>query len=127
MTMLLTPAFGRLLPLPLLQPWAWEAAFAVALILPTVGAWSDVRRTGRVHEAWAWGIATIVVAFIMTEAITCSPVGTSIYYRVTKGSLGASVAPLEFAAAPGGPIGYRSPLSKISATSAFHPFQTLAA
>ncbi|MCK7494285.1 MAG: hypothetical protein MZW92_26105 [Comamonadaceae bacterium] len=26
MALLLAPAFGRLLPLPLLQPWAWEAA-----------------------------------------------------------------------------------------------------
>jgi hypothetical protein len=104
MTMLLTPAFGRLLPLPLLQPWAWEAAFAVALIFPLVGAWSDVRRSARVHQAWLCGIATIVAAFIVTEAITYSPAGLAIYSFVTKDSPGASVAPLDFAPPPAGPL-----------------------
>src|SRR3954464_3910666 len=39
MSMLLGPAFGRLLPMPLLQPWAWETIFAVTLIFPLVGMW----------------------------------------------------------------------------------------
>ncbi len=47
MTILVAPAFGRLLPMPLLQPWAWEAAFAVALLFPIAGVWTDARRNGR--------------------------------------------------------------------------------
>ena len=49
MSMLLGPAFGRLLPMPLLHLWAWEAAFAATLLFPLAGAWADIRRSGRVH------------------------------------------------------------------------------
>ena len=104
MSMLLAPAFGRLLPLPLLQPWAWEASFAAALLFPMVGAWSDVRRAGRVHPAWRWGIAATLAAFVLTEALTYSPLGGAIYRAVTEGTPGAAVPPLDFAPAPAGPL-----------------------
>lgn len=104
MSLLLAPAFGRLLPLPLLQPWAWEASFAAALAFPIVGAFSDVRRSGRVHQAWIWGIAASLGAFVVTEAITYSPLGVSIYEMVTAGSPGAAIAPLDFAPPPATPL-----------------------
>ena len=47
MTILLAPAFGRLLPLPLMQPWAWEATYAVVLLFPLAGVWADIRRSGQ--------------------------------------------------------------------------------
>lgn len=103
MSLLLGPAFGRLLPMPLLQPWGWEAAFAVSLLFPIVGAWSDYRRSGHVHPGWRLGIAIIIAAFVATEAITYSSVGTSIYGIVTEGSPGASVPPLDFARPPATP------------------------
>ena len=102
MTILLAPAFGRLLPLPLLQPWAWETVFAVTLLFPIAGAWSDVRRRGRAHPAWHWGIAVILGSFVLTQAVTYSPLGTSIYDRVTKGYPGAAVGPLDFPSPPAG-------------------------
>jgi hypothetical protein len=104
MTILLGPAFGRLLPLPLLQPWAWEATFVVILLFPLAGMWADIRRGGRIHPAWKWGIAAIVGSFLLTQAITYSPVGTAIYAAVTEGSRGAAVPPLEFAPPPEGPL-----------------------
>ena len=104
MSLLLGPAFGRLLPMPLLQPWAWEAAFAATMLFPLAGVWADVRRSGRIHPAWHWGVATMIGALVVTEAITYSPLGTSIYDAVTKGSPGASIAPLEFAPPPAGPL-----------------------
>ncbi len=104
MSLLLGPAFGRLLPLPLLQPWAWEAAFAATILVPLAGVVADIRRSGRIHPAWHWGIATMIGALVVTEAITYSPLGTSIYEAVTKGSPGASIAPLEFAPPPAGPL-----------------------
>ena len=104
MSLLLGPAFGRLLPLPLLQPWAWEAAFAACLLFPIAGMVADVRRSGRIHPAWHWGMATMLGALVVTEAITYSPLGTSIYQAVTAGSPGASIAPLDFAPAPDGPL-----------------------
>ena len=100
MSLLLGPAFGRLLPLPLLQPWAWEATFAVTMLFPIAGVVADIRRSGRIHPAWHWGIATMIGSFVLTEAVTYSPVGTSIYRVVTKGSVGASIAPLAFGVPP---------------------------
>ena len=104
MSLLLGPAFGRLLPMPLLQPWAWEAAFAATMLFPIAGVIADIRRSGRIHPAWHWGIATMIGCLVVTEAITYSPLGTSIYAAVTQGSPGASVAPLEFAPPPAGPL-----------------------
>jgi hypothetical protein len=104
MSMLLAPAFGRLLPLPLLQPWAWEAAFAASLLFPLVGCWWDTRRTGRVHPAWRWGIATMIASFVLVEAITYSPVGIRLYETVASGSPGSGVPPLDFAPPPAGPL-----------------------
>ena len=104
MTILITPAFGRLLPMPLLQPLAWEAAFAVALLFPLAGVAADIRRSGRVHPAWIWGISAILASFLLTQAITYSPVGTAIYERVTEGYPGAAIPPLEFQPPPEGPL-----------------------
>ena len=105
MSLLLGPAFGRLLPMPLLQPWAWEAAFAVTMLFPMAGVWADIRRNGRVHPAWLYGMATMIASFVLIEAITYSAVGTAIYDAVTKGSPGASVGPLDFGTPPAvGPV-----------------------
>lgn len=104
MSMLLGPAFGRLLPMPLLQPWAWEVVFAATLIFPAVGIWSDVRRSGRIHPAWQWGVGVMFGALFLTEAVTYSPVGAAIYRSVAAGSPGAAVPPLDFAAPPRGPL-----------------------
>jgi hypothetical protein len=104
MSILLLPAFGRLLPLPLLTPWSWEATLVPAILFPIVGLWSDIRRTGRAHPAWFWGIGTFVLALAVTEAITYSPVGLALYEAVTAGSPGANVPPLEFPPPPAGPL-----------------------
>ena len=101
--LLLGPGFGRLLPLPLLQPWAFEATFAALMVFPLVGVIADYRRSGRVHPAWRWGIGVMVGSLLLTEALTYSSVGTDIYQAVTAGSPGAEVAPLEFAPPPAGP------------------------
>lgn len=103
MSMLLVPAFGRLLPLPLLQPWAWEAAFAASMLFPVAGVIADVRRSRRIHPAWNWGIATMLASFVLTELITYSPVGTAIYAQATKGSPAETIAPLDFGT-PAGPL-----------------------
>jgi hypothetical protein len=104
MSMLLGPAFGRLLPMPLLQPWAWEAAFAATLLFPLAGAWADVRRSGRVHPAWKWGMATMLASFVLIEAITYSPLGMGLYNAVTQGSPGAAIGALDFQPPPGSPL-----------------------
>jgi len=102
--MLMGPGFGRLLPMPLLQPWAREASFAAGMIFPIAGVIADVTRSGRAHPAWRWGILTMIGAFVLTEAITYSGIGQSLYRAVTWDSPGAHVAPLEFPPPPAGPL-----------------------
>jgi hypothetical protein len=100
MSLLLGPGFGRLLPMPLLAPWAWEATLAVSAIFPLVGVARDLRRSGRAHPAWGWGLAVMAGYLLLTEAITYSPVGAALYRAAAAGSPGAAVAPLEFPAPP---------------------------
>jgi hypothetical protein len=103
MTLLLGPGFGRLLPMPFLAPWAWEVIVAACLLFPAAGMVADLRRDGRVHPAWRWGVAAIIGSVLLTEAITYSPVGTSIYRAVVAGSPAAAVGPLDFPPPPGPP------------------------
>jgi hypothetical protein len=102
MIILLGPAFGRLLPLPLVQPWAWETTYVACLVFLLVVMWRDTRRRGGFHPAWSRGLAVIFGLFIATEALTYSPVGSAIYHWVTEGSAGAAIAPLEFPPPPPG-------------------------
>ncbi|MFD1613413.1 hypothetical protein ACFSCW_16555 [Sphingomonas tabacisoli] len=100
MAMLLAPGFGRLLPMPLLQPWAWEASFAASMMFPLAGLVRDLRRDGHVHPAWRAGIMTMIGAFVLIEALTYSGTGQALYRVVTAQSPGAAVPPLQFAAPP---------------------------
>ncbi|MGN6590182.1 MAG: hypothetical protein ACTHKE_07825 [Sphingomicrobium sp.] len=105
MSMLMGPGIARLLPLPLLMPWAWEVTFAACLIFPFAGVYADIRRGGHAHPAWRYGIGAMLVGFALTEILTYSPVGTALYDSVVKGSPAASIAPLGFGMPPGaGPI-----------------------
>jgi hypothetical protein len=104
MALLLSPAFGRLLPMPLLVPWAYEAVFAAGMAFPLVGIWADLRRSGRVHPAWFWGVAAMLGSLLVTEAVTYSPAGPAVYRAVTAGSPGAAIAPLDFPPPPAGPL-----------------------
>lgn len=100
MSLLLGPGFGRLLPMPLMTPWAWEATVVACLLFPLAGVLADLRRSGRVHPAWGWGIAALVGCFVLTEALTYSPVGEAIYDAAVAGSPGANVPALDFPPPP---------------------------
>ncbi len=102
MSMLLGPGFGRLLPMPLLVPWAFEATFAATMIFPVLGVVADLRRNGRVHPAWLWGIGTLLGSLMLVEVATYSAVGDALYRTVTAGSPGAAVPGLEYGAFPRG-------------------------
>ncbi|WP_397399470.1 hypothetical protein [Phenylobacterium sp.] len=103
MAILLGPGLGRLLPMPLLTPWAWEATFVVSLIFPLVGMWADHRRSGRIHPAWSRGLAAMFGLLLVVEAVTYSPLGDALYRAAVAGSPGAAVAPLAFPPPPGPP------------------------
>lgn len=100
MTAIIGPAFGRLLPMPLLIPYAFECAGIAGLVFPLVGMIRDRRKYGQVHPAWWWGIAAILAVIPVSHIIANSAVGDAIYAAVTAGHPGANVAGLEFAPPP---------------------------
>jgi hypothetical protein len=101
---LLGPAFGRLMPMPLLQPFAYEAT-TVAILLFLLGVMLADRNDGRVHPAWFWGIGVIVGSTVLlTEALTYGPLAQPIYDAVVAGSPGAAVDPYAFPPPPSAPL-----------------------
>jgi hypothetical protein len=91
---------GRLLPMPLLIPYAGEAAVAASLLFPAWGMVADRRRSGRIHPAWWWGMGVIVGGQLIAEAVAGSTLGLSLYDWVAAGSPGAAVSPTAYPAPP---------------------------
>lgn len=104
MANLLGPAFGRLLPMPLLSPWAFETTALCILLFPLAGAVADRRRTGNVHPAWLWGTGAILLSIISVEALSYSPLGAAVYHMVTDGTPGAALHPYAFPPPPQTPL-----------------------
>ena len=104
MALLTAPALGRLLPLPLLTPWSFEAAGFATMVFPVAAMIRDRRVLGRVHPAWFVTVAAFLTYTAAYEAIAYSPLGDAIYARITAGYPGANVPGLEFPAPPAGPL-----------------------
>ena len=102
MALLIAPAFGRLLPMPLLAPYGFEVAGTATLVFPLAGMIRDRRVMGRIHPAWFYGAAAIVSTIVLYDAMAYSPLGDWLYHHATAGSPGAAVPGLEFAAPPAG-------------------------
>lgn len=101
LVMILGPAFGRLLPSPLLIPWAFEAAVLAGLIFPAVAAVVEWRRDGRPHPAWLVGTLVLLGILALAQAIAASPLGDAIYAAATAGTPGAAVPGMAFGTMPG--------------------------
>ena len=101
MAMIMGPAFGRLLPAPLLIPYTFEISALAGLVFPVIGAVRDAR-AGGVHPAWWWGMAPLPVALVAAALISASPLGGAIYDAVTAGTPGAKVPALAFPPPPPG-------------------------
>ena len=104
MAAIIGPAFGRLLPMPLLIPNAFEIAVLAGLIFPAVGIARDLRREGRVHPAWWWGVLAIISVIPAMHLIGNSAIGDAIYAAATAGHPGALVPGLEFPQPPPPPM-----------------------
>lgn len=89
MSVLTGPGLGRLIPTPLLIPYAWQASIAVTWILPLVAIYADWRRDGRVHPAYWWGFGIYVGMFAASMALAYSPLGYAITGWVIAGTPGA--------------------------------------
>lgn len=99
---LMGPGLGRLLPVPLFMPWAFEVPVIAGLLFLVPAMIRDYRREGRVHPAWWWGIGTVVAVVIVARVVALTPVGDAIYAGVTAGSPGAALPGMAFGPLPPG-------------------------
>lgn len=91
MAMITGPGFGRLLPMPFLIPWAWWlAAVAFPMLFILAGMVTDLRRRGRVHPAYLYGLGLLIGSQLLADAIAYSPMGYAITDAVTQGYPGAA-------------------------------------
>lgn len=104
MTMIMGPAFGRLLPMPLLIPYAFEAAGVAAAGFPIAGMIRDKRVLGRIHPAWWIGLATLAGTILLADVLAPTPFGNWLYSSVVAGTPGAAVPGMEFAPPPEMPL-----------------------
>lgn len=105
MAFVIGPAFGRLLPLPLMIPWAGWGVFAALILFPVAGMVADRRRSGRIHPAWWYGVAVMLLSQVAMDVIAFSPVGRTLYAVTVAGSPAAATDPFAFPPPPGPPPG----------------------
>lgn len=98
--MILGPGFGRLLPMPLMQPWGFEAAVLAGLLFPAAGMVADARRRGRVHPAYRWGMGVAALTLAVIELVGRGPIGLAIHAWVVAGTPGAGVPGMAFGTPP---------------------------
>ena len=85
------PGVGRILPLPLLIPWGYRiAVIIVPSIFPLIGMAYDLKRTGRIHPAWFWGMGVAVGMFLLADVFAYSPQGLAVTRAVLAGTPGAA-------------------------------------
>ena len=104
MTMIMGPAFGRMLPMPLLIPYAFEAAGFAAGSFLIAGMVRDRRKLGAIHPAWWYGLATLAVLILAPNVLAPTAFGDWLYATTVAGSPGAAVPGMEFAPPPKGPL-----------------------
>lgn len=100
MTLLTGPAFGRLLPMPLLIPYAFEAAGLATTVFLFAGIIRDYRVTRAIHPAWWFGFAGLAVNLVGAQLLANSAIGNAVYEAVVAGYPGEHVAGLDFPPPP---------------------------
>jgi len=89
MAILTGPGLGRLLPMPLFMEWAWTIGFLATLVFPAIAIAADLRRRGRVHPAYWWGMGLYVGTFLASTLLAFSPIGYALTEAVIAGTPGA--------------------------------------
>lgn len=89
MSALTGPGLGRLLPMPLLIPYAWPIAVSASFVFGVIAIAVDWRSNGRVHPAYWWGMGINVGGFLASMVLAYSPLGYAITEAVIAGTPGA--------------------------------------
>lgn len=71
--MVMSPAWGRILPMPLLGPCAGWAVFGAMMIYVMAGVLYDLITTRRVHPAYLWGGGAICLTQVLIGPLAFSP------------------------------------------------------
>lgn len=100
MACLVSPGFGRLLPMPLLIPYAWDASVLCALLFPLAGVVRDLRHGIRFHTAYLWGICAAALPIPVANLVAPTALGDAIYAAVVAGHPGQDVPGLAFPPPP---------------------------
>jgi len=90
MAILTGPGIGRLVPAPLLIPYAWFIITAATWVFPIIGIIADKRNLGRIHPAYLWGLGLYVGAFALSTAFAYSQAGIALTEWIIAGSEGAN-------------------------------------
>jgi hypothetical protein len=77
--LLMGPSFGRLLPMPLLTPYAFEIASMAAIVFVAIAAGRDAWVHKRSHPAWVWPVVVLLGALLAARLLADSPIGAEIY------------------------------------------------
>jgi hypothetical protein len=95
MAALLVTPVNRLMPVPVLFAVMSLASSLVILLLPLAGMVWDLRRSGRAHPAWSWGLAALAMTGIATEVLGRSALAGAVVAAITEGHPTAGTVPLE--------------------------------
>lgn len=88
------PGFGRLLPMPLMIPYAWEISNTVGSLFIVAGMIRDKRHHGVIHPAWFVGLAVMFGSLALGEVIAQTDWAIALTRQVMEGYPGA-VRPME--------------------------------
>jgi hypothetical protein len=81
--LLLEPALGRVLPVPLMMPWAEWAAMVIQLGVVGLIARHDHRTVGKVHPATVAVFLTVALAHVLIELLAVMPWWTAYAARIS--------------------------------------------
>lgn len=82
---ILGPGLGRLLPMPSFGEAAPLVMFGVILLFGLAGPVADLVTRRRVHPAYAWGLAAIVLSNVLVAPLAFSPPGQALLKLVQGG------------------------------------------
>jgi hypothetical protein len=71
--LLMDPALGRVLPMPLIMPWGEWLAMAIELAMAALIAQHDRRETGAVHPATGVVALAVIASHVIVELLALTP------------------------------------------------------